>query len=86
MCIYLGPSVPLEDVGECCKNAGATSILCAFTIQRQLKTYQVYANKMAMICPEQRVLIHGLNHETAQQLNKEKFNFLFDINDLKNLL
>lgn len=86
MCIYLGPSVPLEDVGECCKNAEATSLLCAFTIQRQLKTYQVYTDKMEMICPEQRVLIHGLNQDTAKQINKERFNFLFDINDLKTLL
>ena len=86
ICIYLGPSVPLQDVGECCKNARATSLLCAFTLQRPLKIYQLYTEKMDMICPEQRVLIHGLNQETAQQINKEKFHFLFDINDLKNLL
>ncbi|MDG2455603.1 MAG: MerR family transcriptional regulator [Bacteroidia bacterium] len=86
MCIYLGPSVPLQDVGECCKNAEATSVLCAFTIQRPLTMYQSYTEKMESICRDQRILIHGLNKDTALQISKERFNFLFDVNDLKNLL
>ncbi len=85
-CIYLGPSVPLQDVGECCKNADATSLLCAFTIQRPLDVFQIYVDKMKEECPEQRILVHGLNEDVVNQLGNNDVNFLFNIDDLKNLL
>lgn len=85
-CIYLGPSVPLDDVGECCLNAKATTLLCAFTIQRPMEIFQNYLDQMEVKCHQQRILVHGLNVETARQLKTKNINCLFEIDDLKNLL
>ena len=59
-CIYLGPSVPVVDVGECCANSLATSVLCTFTIPRHDDVLNTYLNKMKVVCPSAKLLVHGL--------------------------
>lgn len=85
-CIYLGPNVPLVDVGKCCKNAEATHLLCAFTIQRPLAMLQTYVADMRLTCPDQRILLQGLPRETSNLLGDQGLFFLHEIADLKNII
>jgi DNA-binding transcriptional MerR regulator len=85
-CIYLGPSVPVVDVGECCANSLATSVLCTFTIPRHDDVLNTYLNTMKVVCPSAKLLVHGLPSHIDNQLNDPQFNFLYDLQDLKNIL
>ena len=85
-CVYLGPSVPLNDVGECCANANTTTVLCAFTIQRNIEVFEKYTKQMAETFGPQRVMIHGITEDIGYQLSTKNFHFLHKIEDLKNLL
>lgn len=85
-CIYLGPSVPLEDVAECVSNADADNVLCAFTIQRPEPILRVYFEKMDEYFGHTNILVHGVSADRAHNLPYPKVNFLYQIDDLKNLL
>ncbi len=85
-CIYLGPNVPLVDVGKCCKNSEATHLLCAFTIQRPLAMLQTYIADMKLTCSEQHILLQGLPSETSGLLSHSGLSFLHEIEDLKNII
>jgi DNA-binding transcriptional MerR regulator len=85
-CIYLGPSVPVVDVGECCANSLATSVLCTFTIPRHDDVLNTYLNKMKVVCPSAKLLVHGLPSHIDNQLKDPQFNFLYDLQDLKNII
>ncbi len=85
-CIYLGPSVPVIDVGECCMNSNATAVLCTFTIPRHDDVLNTYLNKMKAVCPSAKILVHGLPSHIDNQLNDSQFNFLYDLQDLKNII
>jgi DNA-binding transcriptional MerR regulator len=85
-CIYLGPSVPVIDVGECCMNSNATSVLCTFTIPRHESVLNTYLNTMKAVCPSVKLLVHGLPSHIDSQLNDPQFNFLYDLQDLKNII
>jgi DNA-binding transcriptional MerR regulator len=84
-CVYLGPSVPIVDVGECCVNAKATSVLCTFTIQRKSEVFRTYFDKMKEACPSQNLYIHGVPKEGVSPFSGLNLNFLHDVEDLKNL-
>ncbi len=85
-CIYLGPSVPVEDVGACCTNSNATHVLCAFTIQRSESVFKAYFDKMKEACPSAQLLVHGLPSAMTSQLNDSNFKILTDLQDLKNII
>ena len=85
-CIYLGASVPLADVEECSVNAKASTIVCAFTIPRRPETIKKYLLKMADVFDGKEVLVHGINQDLAQSVESTEINFLYNIQDLKNLL
>jgi len=85
-CIYLGPSVPVIDVGECCMNSNANSVLCTFTIPRHESVLNTYLKKMKAVCPSAKLLVHGLPSHIDSQLNDSQFNFLYDLQDLKNII
>ena len=85
-CIYLGASVPLEDVNEFSENAQASTIVCAFTIPRRPETIKKYLFKMSELFNGKEVLVHGINEQLATSMPSSDINFLYNIQDLKNLL
>lgn len=85
-CIYLGPNVPILDVGTCCTNSLATSVVCTFTIQRRDSVLTTYLNKMRAVCPSAKLLIHGLPPHMDGQFDDPQLKFLYDLKDLKNII
>jgi len=85
-CIYLGPSVPLDDVADCYANSEATAILCAFTILHRKESLSTYFVKMQEAYAGADILVHGIPEDVASDFSGLQINFLQNIDDLKNLL
>ena len=85
-CIYLGASVPLNDVNECSANANATNIICAFTLPRRPETIKNYLLKLSDKFQNKKVLVHGVNKEISEAISLPNITFLNNIQELKNLL
>ncbi len=85
-CIYLGPSVPLDDVANCCKIASITDVLSIFTIPRPEELMHTYLSKMGSLIKEANIHISGVAEEFKADLPKNRFNFLHKIIDLKNII
>ena len=85
-CIYLGPSVPLDDVANCCKIASVTDVLCMFTIPRPDDLMITYLRKMDEFIDKPTIFISGVPHENSDRLPSKRFRLLQKVDDLKNLL
>jgi len=85
-CIYLGPSVPLDDVSYCCNIASITDVLCIFTIPRPEEMMHAYLSKMNSSIHTANIHISGVTEEQKANLPEARFNFLHKVIDLKNIL
>lgn len=85
-CIYLGPSVPLDDVANCVKIAKVSDVLCIFTIPRPEDLMTTYLRKMDELIDCKNLFVSGIQAEIQGNLPGNKFNLLHGVDDLKNIL